>query len=236
MERWNNMRLKQKLIITLCSLLFVVSAGMATFAYRSAAGSMQKSIERSLPELAQINANIIRLTLDQYIANLQGIANRHVIQSMDWSVQQPALQNEVNRTGFLGMAIVSPDGNAQYADGSTASLGDRDYIQQALQGNTFLSDVLISRVTNKPVMMGATPIKGPNGQIVGALIARLDGYFLSQITKGIKYGDNGYSYVINQKGALIAHDNSEYVVKARNFLEEGKTNANLVIYRSCYPK
>ena len=78
-------------------------------------------------------------------------------------------------------------------------------------------------VTGKPVIMMAAPIT-VDGRAVGVLLARLDGQLLSEISDNVKFGDIGYSYIINGKGALIAHRKREYVTDARNFLEEGKTN------------
>ncbi len=72
--------------------------------------------------------------------------------------------------------------------------------------------------------MLAAPIKNADGGVAGVLVARLDGFVLSEITDTVKYGEHGYSYIIDGKGALIAHANRDYVVESRNFLEEGKTN------------
>ena len=32
------------------------------------------------------------------------------INSMDWAIQQPILQSQVNKTNFLDIAVVFPDG------------------------------------------------------------------------------------------------------------------------------
>jgi len=87
-----------------------------------------------------------------------------------------------------------------------------------------LSNVIISRVTNSPVIIIASPIKGENGAVKAVLLARLDATLLSEITDNIKYGQKGYSYIIDEKGVLIAHSNRQFVLDQRNFLEEGKTN------------
>jgi methyl-accepting chemotaxis protein len=125
---------------------------------------------------------------------------------------------------YLGMGIVTPDGQAKYPDGSTAALGDRDYFKDAMAGKSVLSSVIISRVTNSPVIIIATPIKNEQSQVVAVLIARLDATLLSNLTDRIKYGQTGYSYIIDEKGVLIAHSNRQFVLDQRNFLEEGKTN------------
>jgi methyl-accepting chemotaxis protein len=117
-----------------------------------------------------------------------------------------------------------PDGHAKYPDGSTADLGDRDYFKKAMAGESVFSSVIISRVTNSPIIIIATPIKGDDSRVQAVLLARVDATLLSMITDSIKYGQKGYSYVIDGKGTVIAHGNRQYVLDQRNFLEEGRTN------------
>ncbi|MFH2114515.1 MAG: methyl-accepting chemotaxis protein, partial [Spirochaetota bacterium] len=142
------------------------------------------------------------------------------MKSMDWERQQVFMGAELTRLGFLAMAVVTPDGTATYHDNTTAQLGDRDYVQQAFDKKTVLSDVLISRETNKPVMMLATPIYTRPNVLGAVLIASLDGYLLSNITDRIRHGGNGYSYIINKDGVILAHPNRDYVLALRNFVQE----------------
>ncbi len=197
---------------------------MALVSYRAASTSLHKSVEESLPAVAKEAAKYISLRLDYYRLGIESIANRNVIRGMDWEIQRKTLEGEIQRVGYLGMGIVTPDGHAKYPDGTDAQLGDRPYVKEALAGHTAISDVIISRVTQSPVLMLAAPIRNDAGNVVGALIARLDGTALSDITDNIKYGDRGYSYIIDGKGTLIAHANRDYVLTTRNFFEEGKTN------------
>ncbi|OHD12510.1 MAG: hypothetical protein A2Y41_04135 [Spirochaetes bacterium GWB1_36_13] len=224
---FRNMKIGKKLIIVISFLLILSSAGIGFFSYRVSSEALKKTIEESLVGLAKESAKYIRVRMDNDILGIEGVANRLVIRSMEWEAKQkPALENETKRLGYLGMGIVLPDGTAKYPDGKTANLGDRQYVKEAFSGKTVLSDVIISRVTNQAVIMLAAPIRDliQPDKISAVLIARLDGNVLSEITDKIKYGEKGYSYIINEKGALIAHNNRNFVMESRNFLKEGKTN------------
>jgi len=158
---------------------------------------------------------------------MEMIANRNVIKSMDWETQLPALQEEAARHGFLTMGIVDPDGNARYIDQDEQTfLGDRDYVVKAFNGVTNMSDVIISRVTNSAVIMLAAPIYQDN-EIAGVLLARRPGTALSDITNAVHFGENGYAYLVNKDGDMIAHPDDSYVMEQRNFIEEAKTDASL---------
>src|SRR5690606_31811227 len=101
--------------------------------------------------------------------------------TMDWKVQQPILQELLSETDYLDVGVVDMDGEVQYSDGSVNNLGDREYVKKALAGESNVSDLIVSRVTNQVVLMNATPIYR-DGEVVGALVGRRDGNTLSEIT------------------------------------------------------
>ena len=72
-------------------------------------------------------------------------------------------------------------------------------------------------------MVVAAPIKGDKGQIQGVVFAVQDATMLSGITDELRFGRQGYSYIIDGTGGLIAHANRQFVLDQRNFVEEGKT-------------
>lgn len=220
--------IRTKLIGGMLLLVSLVCSGLGYIAFDRAKHATFTQAEENIVAVARYGGELAKNRLDYHVAVLQGIANRHVIRSMEWSQQRPALENEIARMKYLGMGIVEPDGLARYSDGSTANLNDRDYVKQALAGRTTFSNVIISRVTNTPVIMAATPIMDHASNVQAVLVARLDANLLSDITDGIKYGQHGYSYIVNDNGAVIAHVNRQFVLNQRNFIEESKTNSDFM--------
>ena len=220
----NKIPIRIKLIGGFLALLILVCSGLGYIAYDRAVRASLGQVQENIILMAEDGANLVKSRLDYHLAVMQGIANRHVIRSMDWNLQRPALENETARLNYLGMGVIDADGTARYPDGTTAALGDRAYFKQAMAGESVFSNVIISRVTNSPVIVIASPIKGDDGRPQAVLMARLDATMLSAITDRIKYGQKGYSYIIDDKGVLIAHANRQFVLDQKNFLEEGKTN------------
>lgn len=220
--------IRTKLIGGMLLLVSLVSCGLGFIAFNRAKQATFIQAEENIIAVARYGGELAKNRLDYHVAVLQGIANRHVIRSMDWEQQRPALENEIARMKYLGMGIIEPNGLARYSDESTADLGDREYFKQAMNGRTTFSNVIISRVTNAPVIMAATPITDNASIVRAVLVARLDANLLSDITDGIKYGQHGYSYIVDDKGAAIAHANRQFVLDQRNFIEESKTNPEFV--------
>ena len=113
-----------------------------------------------------------------------------------------------------------------YSDGTTADLADRDYIIDAFNGQTTMSDIIISRVTNEPVIMLATPIETVTGE-KALLLARIDGYFLSKVVGNIKVGETGYAFIVNEAGTVQGHAKEQYVKDQANFLTEAKESGEM---------
>lgn len=173
--------------------------------------------------MARDAAKLIDNQRDNYIQELERLAVQNEIESMDFSKQQPALIDALEKADFIDFGIVQLDGTTTSADGITVQLADRDYIQASLKGEMVMSDVIINKVTNEPAIMVSVPIlKG--GTVVGALLGRLPGNIFSDVATSVQYGSQGYSYMINTNGQIVAHTNEELVKTQFSAIEAAKTD------------
>ncbi|MFY9174876.1 MAG: methyl-accepting chemotaxis protein [Peptococcia bacterium] len=211
--------IRTKLVVFFVLLSLLSSLSLGIILIRNASNSLTQEAENALFSLAVEGAKLTNSRIETQKQVLKTLANNEDIQSMDWTRQQSILQQQLPNTEFLDIAVVGLDGTAQYSDGSTNQLGDRDYVKKAMNGETVVSDLIVSRVTNSVVLIYATPIKD-NGKIVGALIGRRDGNSLSGITNDTGFGEKGYAYIINNEGTLVAHPDGEKVLNQFNPLQE----------------
>ncbi len=201
-------------------LVLIISAGLGILAYYRGSSAVIKQVEQALIMQAEEAVEYLETRFQVQLTALQAIAARPEISSMDWTVQRPVLQSEVDRVGlFLALGVVDLTGQARYTDGTTANLSDRDYVLRALAGKPAISDPLVSRVDNSLVLMYAVPI-ADNGKIVGALIGRRDGTALTEITDRLGFGERGWAIILNSDGTLFAHPNRQYVLDQRNLFTD----------------
>ena len=217
--------IKRKLVAGIGLIVVVVAVGLGTVSVRQASQALSEQVERTAIMFARNGADQISAVLDGYARVANEIAANPDIQSQDWNRQRTAIELQARRNNFLGMGIISAEGTAQYPDGTTADLSDRDYFTRAMTGETNFSDVIISRVTNSAVMILAAPIRDQSDAVAAVLLIRLDASWLSERTDTMGYGQTGYAYIIDSQGTLIAHENRDFVMEQRNFLEEGKTDS-----------
>lgn len=211
--------IKTKLIICFSAVVAISSAVLGIISVRIATRALTRDTEKALYAMAAEAARLTESRIQTQMRTLEMIAMSEDIQGMDWNIQKTVLQRQVAKTGFIDIGVVGPDGVANYTDGSTSQLGDREYIKKAFAGEKNVSDLLVSRVTGEVVLMYAVPIE-KDGKAVGVLVGRRDGNALSDITDGIGFGDKGYAYMINGRGTVVAHPDKERVMDQWNPIEE----------------
>ncbi|MDR1903321.1 MAG: Cache 3/Cache 2 fusion domain-containing protein, partial [Treponema sp.] len=218
--------LKVSLIVGVLVLFFM--AGMAVTSNIIAAGIMRDTAKKSLQNQSVIAAQLIdRGIVKAELSVLYELANRARTKTLVWETQRDSLLQEIDLHGYLDFGIVSLDGAAHYIKEDTVSnLADRDYIIKAMAGESVVSDVLISRVTNTAVVMFAAPILVDN-RVAQVMIGRRDGAVLSDMTKQIGMGDTGYVYMINAKGTFVCHPDTDLVYNQFNPVEAVRADPSL---------
>ncbi len=217
------MGIGKKLTLGVILMLILVSSGIGVMSYVQASRALQGQVEEIIPVMAQDGAELIRSTLEGHLSTVIELAENSDIKSMRWELQLPILEGGVERLEYFEMGVATPDGSLTLNDGSKTDISDRAYFRDAISGRAVVSDVLIHRVRNIPFMAVAVPIRDGRS-VSGVFIAMLDATWLSENTDRIGYGENGYSYIIDEKGTFIAYVNRDDVLKQRNLIVEARTN------------
>jgi len=217
----------QRLSIFFSIVVLLFCGGLGIFAYVTASKAVMSSIEENAVARAEDTAKLLANELHTKQIVVETIAAQDEIKSMDWNRQLPVLQQESKRTGYTMMGVAGLDGQVQTTTGVTANLSDRDYVKKALGGQPAISEPIVSRIDGTVILTIASPITGTNGQVSGVLIGVVDASALSKLVTEVKFADSGYAYMLNEKGAVIAHPKFDMVLDQYNPLEEVKKDAGL---------
>lgn len=219
--------IKTKLVLSFFILILASSLFIGFFSMSMAGDALTVEAEETLELMAREGAKLTESRMQTQILTLEMIAGRSDIQTMDWELQQPILQRQLPKTNFLALGVVYPDGTVYYNNGTTLYIGDRDYVKKALNGESNISDLIVSKATQELVVMYAVPIQDDSGNVIGALISRREGEAISNITNSMGYGETGYAYMINGEGTVIGHPESDKVFDQFNPIQEGQKNKEL---------
>lgn len=217
------MKIRFKIVLLICVNVLVVALTIGFISYTASSKTMHSQVEAIIPQIAADSGKIISANLTNYISILEKLALQKEAPSFDWPTLKPVLQKSVKESDYLQLAVADLNGRTILDDGPGAKISDREYFVNSTKGKTFISEIINDKTKGIPIMVISVPMK-VDGHIVGIVFGILDANWLHELTKNMGYGKEGYAYIIDNTGTLIAHDNEDYVKEKRNFLEEGKTD------------
>lgn len=215
--------IKTKLIVSFATLIVAVTLVMGILFIRSGYKSLNDEAEKSLNIMAEDGAKLTGSRIEALIITLNMIAKKKEIVDMGLDVNPSELKEELQKTDFIDLAYVLPNGYANYTNGTMSLVSDRPYIKNALKGKVGISDVIFSRITRKPEIELSVPVI-KDGKVVGALLARKEADTLEELIKDRGYGNKGYAFMINGEGRYIAYPDTNKVLKLYNPIKEAQKN------------
>ncbi len=136
--------------------------------------------------------------------------------SMDPERQNPILKKIISVYDWNYLAFtVAPDGqNIGRSDGKPPKYyGDRQYVQQVLNGKPMGEQVLIGKTSGKPAFVLAAPIYEypiQKQNLIGVIAIAMTIADLSAHITTTEIGATGYAFLLDQTGKVIAHPSEEY--------------------------
>jgi len=100
-----------------------------------------------------------------------------------------------------------------------ANITTREYFQQAIKGQTVISEPIISKATGNIIITIAAPVKDETGNIIGVYLNAINLSYLSDEINKEKFGQTGYAYLLDKTGVVVAHPTKTNIMK-ENFTND----------------
>jgi methyl-accepting chemotaxis protein len=212
------------LMATVLTALIAVGASSITLNYRSTIAT----VDQMMSETAVLAAGRIEQELTAYknVAMDTGCIPQLSDPSVPVAQKQAVIDERVKMHGFQRGNIIGMDGYSIF-DGKDYS--DREYVKQAMAGNVYVSEPLISKITGELSIMVAAPLysEGSHGsQIVGVVYFVPPETFLNDIVSSIKISQSSRAYMINKSGDTIA-DVTLDTITTQNIEKEAQSDTSL---------
>lgn len=209
---------------TVLIALIAVGAASSALSYRSTIAT----VDQMMSETAVLAAQRIEQELTAYknVAMDTGCIPQLSNDDVSQEEKRAIIDERVAMHGFQRGNIIGADGISIF-DGKDYS--DREYVKQAMQGNVYVSEPLISKITGELSIMVAAPLYagGSRGAgIVGVVYFVPPETFLNDIVSSIQIGDNCRAYMINKSGDTIA-DITLDTITTQNIEREAQSDASL---------
>jgi methyl-accepting chemotaxis protein len=190
------------LMATVLIALIAVGASSIALNYRSTIAT----VGQMMSETAVLAAERIEQELTAYknVAMDTGCISQLSDGTVSLDEKRAIMDERVSMHGFQRSNLIGSDGISLF-DGKDYS--DREYVKQALQGNVYVSEPLISKITGELSIMVAAPLYAGGNQgsrIVGVVYFVPPETFLNNIVSSIKVSEHSRAYMINKSGDTIA--------------------------------
>lgn len=227
--------IKTQLLLSTMMLIAVICVIFAVITVASVSGLLRNYVSAEMSNRAEDASKLVEQQINTYIAQVEDIASREDVRTMNWSVQKSVLVKEAERIGFERFQVGYVDerdghavGDVISTTGDTANAGDRAFFKQAAAGISNISDVLFARIDLKMVICVSAPIYSAKGEVIGVLTGVTDASLLNDLVNEINVENNGFCFVINQSGTKMTAVNYEDVENAQNDItnSEGREAAD----------
>lgn len=212
------------LMATVLIALIAVGASSITLNYKSTIAT----VDQMMSETAVLAAERIEQELTAYknVAMDTGCIPQLSDSSVPVEEKRAIIDERIKMHGFQRGNIIGTDGFSIF-DGKDYS--DREYVKQAMQGNVYVSEPLISKITGELSIMVAAPLyaDGSHGsQIIGVVYFVPPETFLNDIVSSVKVGQSSRAYMINKNGDTIA-DITLDTITTQNIEQEAQNDSSL---------
>jgi len=212
--------IKVKLTLVTILLLVVALGILGAISLSKFNTETENSVNDRLIELTEMSSKIIESKMDKakLITKLISGNNRIApyvegdFRLRDEVFKYLFMQNE-NAEGIIESIILTDEkGNAIISSDNKyfrADLSERNYLKETMKtGEVSESEVIISKVTNNPVIALCSPVK-ENGKVVGTVIASINFDSIAETAKNMKVFDDGYAYMFDLNGLTLQHPKKE---------------------------
>ena len=209
------------LMATVLVALFAVGAASIILNYRSTI----VTVDQLMSQTAVLAAERIEEELNAYknVAMDTGRISQLASGAVSKEEKKAIIDERVSLHGFQRGNVIGMNGISIF-DGKDYS--DREYVQQAMKGNVYVSEPLVSKITGELSIMVAAPIYSGRGIISGVVYFVPPETFLNDIVSSIKVGENCRAYMINKDGDTIA-DITLDTITTQNIEREAQTDSSL---------
>lgn len=207
----NNSKINVTRLI-IAALIFGLG-GLSFLIYIKTRDTLNSNLETQISSLTQSSSAEVGLWLFAHKKELEVMANTPLIGSGDKDAIISYINTEKERTKDYEQFFVADSLGEALADkGPIRNIADRDYFKQVMStGQSIISDPMISRGSNNPIIVIAAPIIKDN-KVIGLIGGNIRLTDLNRIVSSKTVGEIGHAFIVQHDGLIITHPNPELMM------------------------
>ncbi|WP_416148345.1 methyl-accepting chemotaxis protein [Salipaludibacillus sp. HK11] len=201
--------IKIRMILFFAGLILLTAIGIGGLAVLTSTNSLKSEAEAGITSAAVEASNLIATTLERDTYYIEGMAQNSIITDdtpLNDKIQ--FFEQEAERAGYDSFAYADASGESVTfdSDATVLDVNDRMYFQEAMNGNTAISDVMTSAQSGEIIVIYAAPVREA-GEITGVFYGRKNIEDFNQVVDNIDFEghESSRGFVINRDGVFQAH-------------------------------
>lgn len=220
--------IRQKILVSFLAMTAAAAVLCGGIGIAMSYFSSQTTLRQSMLALASEASQHVSYQIQSYIASVEALGMVPTLTDPEATVEQKQsiLDQWVGEYGMMRGNVLTTTGVSLF-DGNNYS--DREYFQQAMQGQAWISTPTVSKITGELSLMVAAPLWQdgiPGSQIAGVVYMVPKETFLNDIMATIKVSENSGAYMLDAEGNTIADVTMETVCN-ENIEQEAQTDSSL---------
>lgn len=220
---------------SLITAFFVILLGVVSAVLNYT--STFSELESNMSNLSSVTSQRVEWEIHNYVSIAEAFGGRSELSDPYVPVEEKEslLSSWATQYGLVRANLLDSSGTSQL-DGQ--NYADREYFQQCMQGNSYVSTPVVSKQTGDLTIIVAAPLwaNGIAGtQVVGVVYFVPEETFLNDIMADINVSENGGAYMIDKSGNTIA-DTTMDTIMTQNIENEAADNSELEALASIHVK
>ena len=229
--------IRQKLLVYFLGLAGAAALICGAVGIAMSYSSSQSTLQQSMTTIATLTSDRVSYQLQSYknAAEAFGMVPKLSDPNATVEDKKALLDSWVEHYGMMRGNVLTSTGVSLF-DGQDYS--DRDYFQQAIQGNTYISTPTISKITGELSIMVAAPLWQDgiqDSKIVGVVYFVPKETFLNDIMSTIHISEHSGAHMVDKNGYTIA-DTTMETITTQNIEQEAQSDSSLTDLASMHAR
>lgn len=221
---FSNMNLNKKLTLSFLALALIPVTIVTFIVETSTYSDRITQINDHNTYTATLKMDTMQGMLMSQTATMSTIVASDDVRSLEKDRMEASLKAMVRNSPQVANAFICDINGQQIArdSGNYVNVKDRDYIKAVMTGgkSAAYSDAILSKATNKVVVIAAVPVKNAQGQIIGAMASTFNMDIIEAML-GAYVGNledrDEILYITDSKGNVMVHPNKKYTENLTNW-------------------
>ncbi len=209
------MRLKTKFLLPVGSIVLAGILLISLITVNLARNALEGMADNTIVQVASTLDRTLSTYARRVLHEIELLAGQAV--QIEPDGMDAFLKNSIDDLGYgETLAVAGLDGvirSSSDPESLGMSISDRSYFRQSVQGESLLSEVILSRFSGIPVFVASAPLV-QDGRVSGVLLFTLPvESFSKEHIVPVVVGNEGYAYMTDSKGVVIAHPSEDQLMK-----------------------